>query len=903
MAGREDVLEEIDFEVFSLLQKYSKALVDLHLSKDHAFALKVVEELNALATSGVLRDVDFTTESFCKAFNRLVLTTLNLPPSSPVNEEKSEEQRLQEEGLEFVRRVVGFPEFANKKVEATVCDYSMAQCAFHYAERRPADSAAPQPNQNLICTLLYKCYVYGSAENRKRMRQIIGGYLQKSARVGSKARANSFAVRVSLKLAGSIIKGLHVPLRQVNALFFNDLLLPLHAIPGKVSHLTPVLALIHQPLLYCVIEFIKKQPNFVASALTSVLKFWPTLQAGNSQKEVLLLHELEALLELESAMEVMTDPGHRTLRGRVFRRMATSLESDHSMVCERVLLLWRNETVLNLFACAKVELLTVISRPLLSRALSHWNETVVKISVAVLKIYFQDEDTQELLVTLAQEIWSEKEQIDSTKTRDKIELLISEMDAALQAEEEEAKAETVQVGTSVPEKQEDTNLMNMVFSHELGVGSFGKVFLAMKVEKEKPRAKWKKYAVKQIPKEQEAVATREAKMMDMVNHPNCTRLIALYTTMDYINLVIEYASKGDLHGIIANLGSLDVPSAKFIAAEVASALGAFHAKELVFGDLKPENVLIHENGHAKLGDYGATRHVSEVTSGARMEGTLVYLAPEIVEGNAGGFTIDWWAFGCLIYQMIAGRPPLWVQERDQLQQKLVNFKVEDFPAGFTTDATHVVQALLTRSPDERLGQGGLDEIQRHTFFRDIDINTAHTLAAPQLSAGTVKVTNGPWTQRTYSMIYAPLPQKYEFDLNETSMMPIVEREGEELPWLPQSDRRGSRSGKSSSRRFEEIPVPKKSERKPGDMEKYAASYLLSSRGTNKNALAGFTGPVKPLSRPGIAPLKETVTGSGIQPLRRPPMRDTTRPGPQDLRSKHRRSSAGSATKKKDPEDP
>ena len=886
---QEEVLEEFDYEVVSLLQKYSKGLVDLHVSNEYGFVLKVVEELNKLASSGTLRDIDFKSQSFCKSFNRLALTTLNLAPPTVDRTgatENTEAQQLQDEGLEFVRKVVSFPEFAAREVEAAVCDFSLAQCIFNFAERRPLESSAHHPYQALLSKLLYKCYVYASWSNREKLRRIVGSYLQKCAKVGTKARASSFAVRIALLLAGSVIKGFNLPLKQSNVVLYNDLLLPLHAVPGKISHLVPVLALFHEQLLLCVIEFINKEPRFLATAVTSVLKYWPTLQSGNSQKEVLLLHELGTLLESKQTLDVMLDPTNRTLRGRVFRRLATSMSSDHSMVCERVLLLWNNDKVLSLFDAAKVEVLTAISRPLLARALSHWNETVVKISIAVLKIYFTDDTTRPILINLAQEIWSEKEAIDASTARDKIATLVSEMDAEKEAEEEEAEAEGARIGTSVPEKQEDTNIMNMVFSHELGTGSFGKVFLAMKVDKEKPRAKWKKYAVKQIPKEQETVAYREAKMMDLVSHPNCTRLIALYTTMDFINLVIEYASKGDLHTIIANFGSLDVDSARFIAAEVASALHAFHKAQLVFGDLKPENVLIHENGHAKLGDYGATRHVSQVTAGAQMEGTLVYLAPEIVEGSAGGFTVDWWAFGCLIYQMIAGRPPLWVQERDQLQQKLVNFKVDDFPDGFTADATEIIRALLIRDPNSRLGEKGVGEIQAHAFFNDIDIDSAHTLAAPQLSAGTVKVHNGPWTQRTYSMIYAPLPQKYEFDSSESSTMPIVEFEGQELSWLPVTDRKGSRSGKSNSRRFEEIPIPKKAERKPGDVEKYAASYLLTGRGTNRNALAGYAGPIKPLSRP-VMPLsmKGNDTGHSMQPLRRPPTTPTRRPGPQDILGK------------------
>jgi hypothetical protein len=106
--------------------------------------------------------------------------------------------------------------------------------------------------------------------------------------------------------------------------------------------------------------------------------------------------------------------------------------------------------------------------------------------------------------------------------------------------------------------------------------------------KGQPKSKWVDCAVKRMPLHLVHVAEREALMMDLIAHPNCTRLIATYNTTHYIHLVIEYAANGDLHSWLAHNGAMDVDSARFIGSEIGDALRALHSAAVVFGDLKPE---------------------------------------------------------------------------------------------------------------------------------------------------------------------------------------------------------------------------------------------------------------------------------------------------------------------------
>jgi len=100
-----------------------------------------------------------------------------------------------------------------------------------------------------------------------------------------------------------------------------------------------VLALLHRPLAYAVRQFVLKDASLGFLVLAGVVRFWPTPWAGNSPKEVLLLHELEGLLELT---EGAAFAGAGAVRVAVLDRVAACLGSDHSLVCERALKLWEN---------------------------------------------------------------------------------------------------------------------------------------------------------------------------------------------------------------------------------------------------------------------------------------------------------------------------------------------------------------------------------------------------------------------------------------------------------------------------------------------------------------------------------------------------------------------------------
>ena len=164
---------------------------------------------------------------------------------------------------------------------------------------------------------------------------------------------------------------------------------------------------------------------------------------------------------------------------------------------------------------------------------------------------------------------------------------------------------------------------------------------------------------------------------------------------------------------------------KFYAFGIADALAYIHAKNIVYRDLKPENVLIDSNGYPVLVDFGLAKELKDGEKTFTLVGTPGYLAPEICINIGHSFGVDHWALGILIYEMLSGEGPFFYFGIDQvdLYRSIVQ-EPHEVPENAGPDAVDLVDFLLTKDPNGRLGNlsGGEADIMKHMWFKGMDIH-------------------------------------------------------------------------------------------------------------------------------------------------------------------------------------
>lgn len=255
----------------------------------------------------------------------------------------------------------------------------------------------------------------------------------------------------------------------------------------------------------------------------------------------------------------------------------------------------------------------------------------------------------------------------------------------------------------------------------LGKGSYGKVSLV------KHNKDGKVYAMKMLRKEhivkrnQVDHTKTERNVLEAVNHPFIVTLHYAFQTPKKLYMVLEYCAGGELFFHLSRAGRFSEGRCRFYAAEICLAIEYLHSLDIIYRDLKPENLLLDAEGHAKITDFGLSKEgIQDNISATTLCGTPEYLAPEILAKAGHGKAVDWYSFGALIYEMLTGLPPFYTRDREKLFDRIKRGELS-YPSYITPDAKDLLQRLISRNPDKRLGgAGGGEEVKAQKFFKDMD---------------------------------------------------------------------------------------------------------------------------------------------------------------------------------------
>ena len=314
----------------------------------------------------------------------------------------------------------------------------------------------------------------------------------------------------------------------------------------------------------------------------------------------------------------------------------------------------------------------------------------------------------------------------------------------------------------------------------IGRGGFGEVNIC------RHKANNKIYAMKKITFEKlkyknGLLHVQTEKDILSLNNDNIWITQLRYSFIDnkHLYLIMDYCPGGDLMNYLIQRDLLEESEARFYIAEIILCVDSLHKMNCIHRDLKPDNILIGEDGHLKLSDFGLSfiskerlfpltqikknelqkeklcnninfndnieKNIpieeNEKTSQNKNNkqrmafsnvGSPDYVAPEVINNEGYGEEIDWWSVGAIFYEMIIGFPPFFSENAQITCSKIKNYERYLFiprERKISSEAKNLIKSFLTE-PSKRLGVNGIEEIKNHIFFKNFNWDKIREMRPP-----------------------------------------------------------------------------------------------------------------------------------------------------------------------------
>ena len=204
--------------------------------------------------------------------------------------------------------------------------------------------------------------------------------------------------------------------------------------------------------------------------------------------------------------------------------------------------------------------------------------------------------------------------------------------------------------------QDDTvQLTDLVYYLKLGSGSYGNVSLVKNTKKNYF------YAIKNISCKQILYTQLhqnlelERNILSKIDHPFIVKLVKTMKDKNYVYFLMDYIKGKELFDVIRDIGLLNKYQTQFYGASIMLAVQYLHQRKFIYRDIKPENIMVLENGYIKLIDFGTAKEITDKTK--TIIGTPHYMAPEVILGEGYSFKVDFWSIGICMYEFMCGGVP------------------------------------------------------------------------------------------------------------------------------------------------------------------------------------------------------------------------------------------------------